>query len=57
MEKRCICLQGTEGQEEQRIIEVMHGNSVVSQTQYCCGHAGETKEISMFREMNKSCLS
>lgn len=30
MGKRCVCLQGTEGQEDQEIKEVMHGISVPS---------------------------
>lgn len=44
MGKRGIYLQGTEGQEEQRIIKIMYGNSVpfALTSPYCYGHTGET---------------
>lgn len=59
MGKRCICLQKTEGQEEQWITEVMRGSSEpFSLTpSYCCSAAGEIKEISTFKGTKYSSLS
>jgi len=53
MGKRCICLQGTERQEEQKIIEEMHGYSLPFPftPPLCCGRAGETKELSTFKRL------
>lgn len=56
MEKRCIPLPRTKEQNEQRIIEAMHGNSIPFPfiPHNVCGSAGETEGISPFNEMKQS---